>query len=43
VHEALTNYDSSISINGRSICNPRFIDDIGLMVAGIEEHEDLST
>jgi len=40
---ALTNYDSSISINGRTICNLRFADDFDLMAGSTEEHQDLST
>ena len=41
--EPLTNYDSSISINGRPIYNLRFAYDIDVMVASTEEHQDVST
>ena len=43
MQEALTNYDSSISLTGRPICNLRFTDDIELVVGSTEEHKHLST
>jgi len=42
MQKALTNYDSSFSINGRPICNLRFVDDIDLMAGSTEEHQDFS-
>ena len=39
----MTNYDSSISINGRPISNLRYADDIHLMAGNTEKHQDLAT
>ena len=43
MQEALTNFETSISIGGRPLSNLRFADDIDLMAGDGGEHQDLST
>ncbi|KAI8503836.1 hypothetical protein Bbelb_188070 [Branchiostoma belcheri] len=43
MQEALTDFESSISIGGRQLSNLRFADDIDLMAGSEDEHQDLST
>ena len=43
MQEALSGFESSISIDGRQLSNLRFADDIDLMAGSEDEHQELST
>jgi len=41
--DALYNFDGTVSIGGRKICNLRFADDIDLIAGSMEELAKLTT